>query len=67
MHRQRSFDLDDAAAGGALVRESEDKVRLTLGAPKTPLWPAPDAAIDAARLFLDVREGSNRAGQYPRQ
>jgi hypothetical protein len=56
----KSFDLDDIAAGGAVIRESGDRIRLTLGAPKSPFWAAPHAPLASPKLFLDLSVPAGR-------
>lgn len=48
-----SFELEDVAAGGAIVRVGSTGTRVSLGTPKTPLWPSPDAPGTPPKLFLE--------------
>jgi hypothetical protein len=50
----QSFDLDDVAAAGAIVRPGQSGTRVSLGAPKNALWPAADAPQATPKLFVEV-------------
>ncbi len=50
----RSFDLDDDAAAGAVVKIVGDRLYVALGSPKTPYWPSSDAGYARARIFVEV-------------
>jgi len=54
-----SFDMDDVATAGAVVKFAGDKVRLSLGTPKSVLWPAWDAPGAAPKLYVEVQVPSN--------
>ena len=49
-----AFDLDEVAAAGAVVRASGDKVRLSLGSPRSVAWLTPDAPSATPRVFVEV-------------
>jgi hypothetical protein len=49
-----SFDLDDIAAAGAVLRATPLGNRIVLGSPKTSAWPASDAPSASPRLFFEV-------------
>jgi len=49
-----NFDLDDLAAAGAVARSSGDKVRLTIGTPRSGLWPSWDSPRAAPLLYLTL-------------
>jgi len=51
---KRSFDLDDDAAAGAIIKLMGDKMRITLGTPKSPYWPSPDTGYAQPKIFLEV-------------
>jgi len=50
----RSFDLEDDAAAGAVVKLVGDRMRVALGSPKTPYWPAWDASFAQPKIFVEV-------------
>jgi hypothetical protein len=50
----KSLDLDDVAAGGAIVHLTDEKVRLSLGAPKSAAWLAADSPLASPRAFIEV-------------
>jgi hypothetical protein len=58
----KGIDFDDLAAGGAALYVTSDKVRFSLGAPKTPAWMTPDAPLATPKLFLEaaVPSGNDR-------
>jgi hypothetical protein len=49
-----AFDLDDVAAAGAVVRPLSDKVRVSIGTPKTMLWPSWESPTATPHLYLAV-------------
>ena len=51
---KRSFDIDDEAAAGAVIKLMGDKMRVTLGTPKSPYWPSPDTGYAQPKIFLEV-------------
>jgi hypothetical protein len=48
-----ALDLDDVAAGGAVVRVGPTGTRVSLGVAKSTLWPAADAPEATPKLFLE--------------
>jgi hypothetical protein len=59
----KSLDLDDVAAAGAVVRVGSGGTRVSLGLPKTVLWPAPDAPQATAKLFVEFAAPAPAAGK----
>jgi hypothetical protein len=60
-----SFDLDDVAAAGAVVRASNGVTRVTLGTPKNALWPTPDALQAGPRVFVEWSAATSTAQTQP--
>ena len=49
---QGAFDLDHLAQAGAVARPLGDKVRLSIGTPKGPLWPSWESPFASPQLFV---------------
>jgi hypothetical protein len=49
-----SFDLDDVAAAGAIVRVGAASTRIAVGSAKTPTWPEADSPDATPKAFLEV-------------
>jgi hypothetical protein len=50
----KSFDLDDVAAAGAIVRVGAASTRIAVGSAKTPTWPEADSPDATPKAFLEV-------------
>jgi hypothetical protein len=49
-----TFDLSEIAGAGAVVRRGLTGPRLSIGSPKSTLWPSWDAPFAAPRLWLEL-------------
>ncbi len=49
-----SFDLDEVAAAGAVLRVTSLGTRISLGAPRTVAWPSPQDPLASPKLFLEM-------------
>jgi hypothetical protein len=61
----KSFDFDDVAAAGAVVRIAGDKVRVSLGTPKSALWTPWDAPLASPKLFIELSVASKDVPKAP--
>jgi hypothetical protein len=48
------LDIDEVAAGGAVVQLTDERVRLALGAPKSAAWLPAESPLASPRAFIEI-------------
>jgi hypothetical protein len=62
----RSFDFDEEALGGAVVRIVGDRARVSLGTPRSPYWASWDSEYARPQVFLEVAGSRGEANKASR-